>query len=78
VAAGIWHHRMRLHSERQNGFEMPLPLFYRQSTASDLGALAKRSGVKCLVLTHLIPAIDAERHGPWKIPGGPVTQADYR
>ena len=51
---------------------------YRQSTASDLGALAKRSGAKYLLLTHLIPAIGAERQGPWKIPGGPLTEADYR
>jgi ribonuclease Z len=58
--------------------EMPTLLFYRQSTAPDLGALAKRAGAKHLMLTHLIPAIGAERHGPWKIPGGAVTEADYR
>jgi ribonuclease Z len=52
--------------------------FYRQSTASDLGAMAKRAGAKYLMLTHLIPAIGAERQGPWKIPGGPLTEADYR
>ena len=51
--------------------------FYRQSTASDLGAIAKRVGAKYLMLTHLIPAIGAERQGPWKIPGGPLTEADY-
>jgi ribonuclease Z len=58
--------------------EMPTLLFYRQSTAPDLGALAKRAGTMHLMLTHLIPAIGAERHGPWKIPGGAVTEADYR
>jgi ribonuclease Z len=58
--------------------EMPLPLFYRQSTASDLGAMAKRTGAKYLVLTHLIPAIGAEHHGPWKIWGGARTEADYK
>ena len=58
--------------------EMPRPLFYRQASASDLGAMAKRAGAKYLVLTHLIPALGAERQGPWKIPGGPVTEADYR
>jgi ribonuclease Z len=52
--------------------------FYRQSTTSDLGAMAKRAGAKYLMLTHLIPAIGAERQGPWKIPGGPLTEADYR
>ena len=62
--------------DRDSG--MPPPLFYRQSTASDLGAMAKRVGAKYLVLTHLIPLIGAERHGPWKIPGGALTEADYR
>jgi len=52
--------------------------FYRQSTATDLGAMAKRAGAKYLMLTHLIPAIGAERQGPWNIPGGPLTEADYR
>jgi ribonuclease Z len=52
--------------------------FYRQSTASDLGAMAKRVGAKYLMLTHLIPAMGAERQGPWKIPDGPLTEADYR
>jgi ribonuclease Z len=52
--------------------------FYRQSTVSDLGAMAKRVGAKYLMLTHLIPAIGAEQQGPWKIPGGPMTEADYR
>jgi ribonuclease Z len=52
--------------------------FYRQSTATDLGAMAQRAGVQYLMLTHLIPAIGAERHGPWTIPGGPLTAADYR
>ncbi len=52
--------------------------FYRQSTASDLGAMAKRAGARCLMLTHLIPAIGAERQGPWRVPGGPLREADYR
>lgn len=52
--------------------------FYRQSTASDLGAMAQRAGAKYLMLTHLIPAIGAARQGPWTIPGGPLTEADYR
>ena len=51
--------------------------YYRQSTASDLGAMAERAGAKYLVLTHLIPAIGADRQGPFTIPGGPLTEADY-
>jgi ribonuclease Z len=62
--------------DRDSG--MPALLFYRQSLASDLGALAKRVGAKHLMLTHLGPSMGTERHGPWKIPGGPLTQADYR
>lgn len=52
--------------------------FYRQSTAVDLGAMAQRAGAKHLMLTHLIPPPGANRHGPWKVPGGPLTAADYR
>lgn len=51
--------------------------YYRQSTASDLGAMAQHAGAKYLVLTHLIPAVGAERQGPFKVPGGPLTEADY-
>jgi len=50
----------------------------RQPSASDLGAMAKRVGAKYLVLTHLIPMIGAERHGIWKIPGGVLSEAEYR
>jgi ribonuclease Z len=57
---------------------MPPPLFSRQSSAADLGAMAKRAGAKHLMLTHLIPPIGALRQGPWTIPGGALTQADYR
>jgi ribonuclease Z len=57
---------------------MPPPIFYRQSTTFDLGAMAKRVGAQHLVLTHLTPPIGAERQGPWKIPGGALTEADYR
>jgi hypothetical protein len=34
---------------------MPPPIFYRQSTTSDLGAMAQRVGAKHLVLTHMTP-----------------------
>ena len=57
---------------------LPPRLFYRWSTASDLGAMAKRVGAKHLMLTHLIPPLGAERQGQRKIPGGPLTEADYK
>lgn len=62
--------------DRDSG--MPPPTFYRQSATSDLGAMAKRVGAKHLMLTHLAPSIGAVRHGPFKVPGGPLTEADYR
>lgn len=52
--------------------------YFRQSNAFDLGALAKRTGAKYLMLTHLIPPLGADKQGPFKIPGGPLTQADYK
>jgi ribonuclease Z len=51
--------------------------YYRQSTALDLGTMAQRSGAKYLILTHLIPAVGADQQGPFKIPGGPLSEADY-
>jgi ribonuclease Z len=57
---------------------MPPPVYYRQSATADLGAMAKRTGAKVLMLTHLAPQVGAMRHGPYKIPGGPLTEADYR
>ena len=62
--------------DRNSGY--PPLLFYRQSTAPDLGAMAKRAGARYLMLTHLIPPLGAERQGPWKIPGGALTEADFR
>ncbi|MEP5762146.1 MAG: hypothetical protein ABJ327_23115 [Litoreibacter sp.] len=55
----------------------PPPIFYRQSTAPDLGALAERAGVANLMYTHLIPPLNASRQGPFKIPGGGLSEADY-
>jgi ribonuclease Z len=52
--------------------------YYRQSTTSDLGAMAKRAGVKYLMLTHLIPPIGADQQYPFKVPGGPLTAIDYQ
>jgi ribonuclease Z len=57
---------------------LPPRLFYRWSTASDLGAMAKRVGAKHLMLTHLIPPLGAERQGQRKISGGPLAEADYK
>jgi ribonuclease Z len=57
---------------------MPPPIFYRQSLASDLGAMAKRVRAKHLMLTHLGPSLGGTIHNRWKVPGGPLTQADYR
>jgi ribonuclease Z len=57
---------------------LPPRLFYRWSTASDLGAMAKRVGAKHLMLTHLIPSLGAEYQGQRKVPGGPLTEADYK
>jgi ribonuclease Z len=52
--------------------------YFRQSNAFDLGALAKRAGARYLILTHLIPPLGAEQQGPFKIPGGPLTELDFR
>ncbi len=57
---------------------MPAPVYYRQSGVADLGAMAKRVGAKHLVLTHLAPPLGAVRHGPYKVPGGPLTEGDYK
>ncbi|MGE0094386.1 MAG: MBL fold metallo-hydrolase [Alphaproteobacteria bacterium] len=62
----------------EKGSGMPPLLYYRQSNATDLGAMAKRAGGKYLMLTHLGPPLGAETQGPWKIPGGALTEADYR
>lgn len=52
--------------------------YYRQSSAPDLGAMAKRAGAKYLMLTHLIPPIGADQQYPFKVPGKPLTEADFR
>ena len=62
--------------DRGSGF--PPASYYRQSLASDLGTMAKRAGAKYLMLTHLGPSLGAVIHNRWKVPGGPLTQADYR
>jgi len=62
--------------DRGSGF--PAQSFYRQSLASDLGAMAKRAGAKYLMLTHLAPSLGTARHNRWNVPGGALTEADYR
>jgi len=57
---------------------MPPPVYYRQAATTDLGDMAKRVGAKYLMLTHMAPSLGAQRHGPYKIPGGPLTEADYK
>lgn len=56
---------------------LPKLLFNRQSAVPDLGAMAKRTGARHLMLSHLIPPLSVERQGPWKTPGGALTEADY-
>ncbi len=62
--------------DKNSGF--PPPIYYRQSTATDLGAMAKRTGSKHLMLTHLIPPLGAKNQGPYPIPGGGLTESDYK
>lgn len=61
--------------DHDSGF--PPPVYFRQSTATDLGALAERASVSNLMLTHLIPPLGAVRQGPFPIPGGALSEADY-
>ncbi|MFK7751772.1 MAG: MBL fold metallo-hydrolase [Sedimentitalea sp.] len=60
--------------EGTTGF--PPPIYFRQSTATDLGAMATRTGTDHLMLTHLIPPVGAPRQGPFPLPA-PLTMADY-
>lgn len=62
--------------DKDSGF--PPPIYFRQSTATDLGAMANRVGAKHLMLTHLIPPMGAARQGPYPIPGGALTEASYK
>ena len=52
--------------------------YLRQSSVPDLAAMAKRAGAKHLILTHLIPPLGAQQQYPFKVPGGPLSEADYR
>src|SRR5437764_3748934 len=44
--------------------------YLRQTSVPDLAAMAKRAGVKHLMLTHMIPPLGAEQQYPFKVPGG--------
>ena len=60
-----------------SGSIFPEPNYLRQSGAEDLGAMADRAGVGHLMFTHMIPALGAISHGPYKVPGGPLEAADF-
>ena len=60
------------------GSKFPPVAYLRQSSAADLGAMARRAGVRQLVLTHLIPALDSPSHGPYAVPGGALEAIDYQ
>lgn len=59
------------------GTKFPPPIYWRQSEASDLGAMAKRAGAGQLMLTHLIPPLGTPRQGPYMLPDGPLAESDY-
>jgi ribonuclease Z len=59
------------------GSQFPPPVYYRQSGAADLGAMARRTGSSHLVLTHMIPSIGALAHGPYAVPDRPLTATDF-
>ncbi len=62
--------------DRDSG--MPPEVFNRQSSTTDLGAMAQRVQAKYLILTHLGPSIGAARQGAYKVPGGPLTAVDFK
>jgi len=53
------------------GSGFPPPIFYRQSTATDIGAMGARLRTPHIVLTHLIPPLGAELQGPIPFRVGP-------
>ena len=59
------------------GSKFPPPVYYRQSGAADLGAMAHRTGSAHLMLTHMIPAVGTPAHGPYAVPGGPLAADDF-
>lgn len=59
------------------GSAFPSHTYLRQSNAPDLGALAERAGIRHLLLTHFIPAVNSPAHGPFTVPGGPLSYDDF-
>lgn len=55
----------------------PPPIYFRQSTATDLGGLSLRAGVGNLMLTHLIPPMGAAKQGPYPVSETGLSEADY-
>jgi ribonuclease Z len=51
--------------------------YNRQSNVTDLGAMAKRTGAKYLVLTHLVPPLGGQQY-PFTLKGKPLTENDYK
>jgi ribonuclease Z len=62
----------------ESGASTPPEVYYRQSNATDLGAMAQRDRAKFLLLTHLAPPIGAAMQGTVKVQGGPLTEQDYK
>jgi len=60
-----------------SGSNFPPFAYLRQSSVFDLGSMARRAGVKHLVLTHLIPALNIDFHGSVEIPGAPLRRSDF-
>ncbi|TGD71338.1 MBL fold metallo-hydrolase [Mangrovimicrobium sediminis] len=61
------------------GGGMPAPIFYRQSTATDLGAMAQRAGISHYLLTHLTPSLgEVPGDEGWAIPGAPLDAGDFK
>ena len=59
------------------GSTFPASVYLRQSNAADLGAMAQRAGVQHLMLTHMIPSLNADSHGPYAIPGDVLEDDDF-
>jgi ribonuclease Z len=59
------------------GSTFPPSVYLRQSNAADLGTMAQRAGVRHLMLTHMIPSLNAGSHGPYAIPGDALEDDDF-
>ncbi len=60
---------------KDSGF--PARVYNRQSTAPDISNMAKRAGVKNLILTHMVPPIGADAPFIFPVPGGPLDEQDW-